>query len=264
MKTIFRKIIIVGVAVLSLVFIASCTTPGEPGLSESASKSEKKTTEASTATTVDKAKPETPAKDKSKPADAPEKEVAATEKTDKAKDAATAVAPSKPAGPKSSIYLGSDGKMAGRGDPNKPTSEAYKMGMQARPAALAGAGLPKDKFGLIDWVAVVDQGEISPIGSLDPSTPEIPPFDMDVVIKAKGDFVKDVLYPHKAHTYWLDCQSCHPTPFIMAKGQNKMSMVEISRGEWCGECHGKVAFPLTDCSRCHTQEKTKSTEAAAK
>ncbi len=155
----------------------------------------------------------------------------------------------------SSIYLGSDGKMAGTGDPNKPVSEAYKLGMSERPAALAGAGLAKDKFGLIDWVAVVNAGAITPIGSLEPGKPEIPPFEMDIVIEAKGDFVNNVVFPHNSHTYWLSCENCHPAIFVMGKGKNKMSMVEISEGKWCGECHGKVAFPLTDCARCHTQKK---------
>jgi len=155
----------------------------------------------------------------------------------------------------SSIYLGSDGKMAGTGDPSKPVSEAYKLGMSERPAALAGAGLAKDKFGLIDWVAVVNAGAISPIGSLEPGKPEIPPFEMDIVIEAKGDFVNNVVFPHNSHTYWLSCENCHPAIFVMGKGKNKMSMVEISEGKWCGECHGKVAFPLTDCARCHTQKK---------
>ncbi len=158
---------------------------------------------------------------------------------------------------KSSIYLGSDGKPAGIGDPRNPVSEAYKIGMSQRPAALAGAGLPKDKFGLVDWVAVVKEGEIKPVGSLDPKKPDIPPFDMDIVIQAKGDFVNDVLFPHDIHTYWLGCENCHPALFVMGKGKNKMSMVEIAEGKWCGACHGKVAFPLTDCARCHTQKKVK-------
>ncbi len=248
MKTIFSKMLSIGVVtILPMFFIASCTTSSEPGLSESS--------------TEPAAVPEAKSEDKTPVATVTPAEKPKT--TDKAKKetvtpAAVAPVPTKPAGVQSSIYLGSDGKMAGKGDPNKPTSEAYQIGMSARPAALAGAGLPKDKFGLIDWVAVVDQGHIKPLDSLDPNAPAIPPLDMDVVIKAKGDFVKNVLYPHKAHTYWLDCQSCHPAIFVMAKGQNKMSMVEISKGEWCGVCHGKVAFPLTDCSRCHTQAKAKA------
>ena len=244
MKTLFHRIINVGVtATLPLIVIVSCTTSGEPGRSESVSalenKSEAKATEASVAP-ANKAKKQV--------AEKARKETAAPMKVGKVKDtAATATAPSKQAAPKNSIYLGSDGKIAGKGDPNTPSSEAYQIGMSDRPAALAG--LPKDKFGLTDWVAVVDQGEIKPLDSLDPNAPVIPPLDLDIVIKAKGDFVKDVLYPHKAHAYWLDCSSCHPAIFIMAKGQNKMSMLEISKGEWCGRCHGKVAFPLADCSR---------------
>lgn len=252
MKTVFHRIINIGViAILPLIVIVSCTTSGKPGRSEPVSapdnKSEIKATKVSVAP-ADKAK--TVVAEKAK------KETEAPVKVDKAREvAAKAPTPSKPAGPKSSIYLGSDGKMAGKGDPNKPSSEAYQIGMSDRPAALTG--LPKDKFGLTDWVAAVDQEEIKPLESLDPNAPAIPPLDLDIVIKAKGDFVKDVLYPHKAHAYWLDCSSCHPAIFIMAKGQNKMSMLEISKGEWCGRCHGKVAFPLADCSRCHTQEKVK-------
>jgi c(7)-type cytochrome triheme protein len=34
-----------------------------------------------------------------------------------------------------------------------------------------------------------------------------------------------------------------------------MTMVGIAEGKWCGRCHGKVAFPLTDCQRCHVKPK---------
>ena len=78
---------------------------------------------------------------------------------------------------------------------------------------------------------------------------------MDVLIEAKGDFVDDVVYPHWIHTYWLKCDVCHPKIFIPAKGQNNMTMVGIAEGKWCGRCHGKIAFPLTDCSRCHVKPK---------
>ena len=33
-------------------------------------------------------------------------------------------------------------------------------------------------------------------------------------------------------------------------------MTNIIEGQFCGVCHGKVAFPLTDCARCHTTMKT--------
>jgi len=42
---------------------------------------------------------------------------------------------------------------------------------------------------------------------------------------------------------------------VPAKGQNNMTMSAIVEGKFCGRCHGKVAFPLADCNRCHTQPK---------
>lgn len=163
--------------------------------------------------------------------------------------------PLSPDDPRSIIYLGADGKMAGTGDPNNMVSEAFKYGAGATAKSLTAPGLPKDKFGLIDWIAMVDQEIIKPIGSLKPGALEIPPFDMNVVIHAKGDFVNDVLFQHKTHTYWLSCEICHTGIFIMAKGKNNMTMQGITQGKWCGRCHGKVSFPLTDCNRCHSQPK---------
>jgi c(7)-type cytochrome triheme protein len=83
----------------------------------------------------------------------------------------------------------------------------------------------------------------------------MPPLPLDVLIIAKSDFVDDVIYPHEIHTWWLKCEVCHPKIFVPAKGQNKMTMSGIAEGKWCGRCHGKVAFPLTDCTRCHVSPK---------
>ncbi len=168
-----------------------------------------------------------------------------------------------PDDPRSAIYLSITGKMARMGDPSGTASDAYKYGRGKHPEALAGVGLPKDKFGLIDWMAIVNEGIIKPRGSIKPGAPELPPFDMDVLITAKGDFVNDVMFPHKAHSYWLKCENCHTGIFIMAKGQNKMTMQGIVEGKWCGRCHGKVAFPLTDCNRCHQTPK-QTVEVTAK
>ncbi len=239
--------VVTGVWVLT--FIAGCTTAGEQ-ISTAEEEPAKKADDVAVA--ADKPAPEEPVIAK--------KEVTAeTEEIEVTKPASEVQASA--ASPRSSIYLGSDGRPAGLGDPNKPVSEAYRIGMGERPAALAGVGLPKDKFGLVDWVEVVKEGEIKPVGSLDPNAPDIPPFDMDIVIAAKGDFVKDVHFPHDTHTYWLGCENCHPAPFVMGKGKNKMSMVEIAEGKWCGVCHGKVAFPLTDCARCHKIQKAQQKPA---
>lgn len=159
-----------------------------------------------------------------------------------------------PNDPSSVIYLDTSGKPAGLGDPSKPPSVAYKAGQGWHPQALSAAGLPKDKYGLVDWAKLVRENIIKPKPSLDPNADEMPPLKMDVVIPAKGDFVNDVLYPHEMHTYWLKCEVCHPKIFVPAKGQNNMTMVGIVQGKWCGRCHGKVAFtfwPRANCTRCH-------------
>jgi c(7)-type cytochrome triheme protein len=41
----------------------------------------------------------------------------------------------------------------------------------------------------------------------------------------------------------------------MKQGANPVSMDRIIRGEYCGRCHGVVAFPFTDCLRCHSRLK---------
>lgn len=177
------------------------------------------------------------------------KETAATKKGEKE---APKIDPNDPS---SIIYLDTSGKPAGVGDPNKPASTAYKAGQGWHPQALSGAGLPKDKYGLVDWAKLVRENIINPKHSLDQTEDEMPPLQMDVLIPAKGDFVNDVIYPHEMHTFWLKCEVCHPQIFVPAKGNNAMSMSEIANGQWCGRCHGKVAFPLTDCNKCHSSPK---------
>ncbi|HAG51682.1 MAG TPA: hypothetical protein DHU69_03140 [Deltaproteobacteria bacterium] len=162
-----------------------------------------------------------------------------------------------PKDPKSVLYLDTKGKLAGTGDPAKsgPASEAVKAGQGWHPAALAAQILPKDRYGLINWAKAAKDNIITPRHSLDPKEEEMPAMDMDVVIEAKSDFVSDVVYPHYIHTWWLKCEVCHPAIFLPAKGQNNMTMAGIAEGKWCGRCHGKIAFPLADCNRCHTQPK---------
>lgn len=66
-----------------------------------------------------------------------------------------------PNSPTSKIYLGSDGKLAGTGSPDRPASEVYRLGKGVHPQALSMPGLPKDKFGLIDWALMVKKKVIS-------------------------------------------------------------------------------------------------------
>ncbi|MBI5234119.1 MAG: hypothetical protein HY880_07175, partial [Deltaproteobacteria bacterium] len=116
--------------------------------------------------------------------------------------------------------------------------------------------LPKNTYGnKVDWVKALRDSAIKPKATLDGSG-EMMVFDMDIEIPVAKftHHPPDVLYPHKAHTEWLDCSSCHPDIFNMQKGGNpEMSMMKIISGRYCGTCHGKVAFPLLDCFRCHSQ-----------
>lgn len=123
--------------------------------------------------------------------------------------------------------------------------------------------LPKDGNNQPNWTVAVVNGLISPRGSLDPNAEEEPMYDMNVFIEAKVPLMANVLFPHSIHTYWLSCNVCHPKIFIPEAGANDISMDAIFKGEWCGRCHGKVAFtfwPRGNCTRCHSVLKGYSQE----
>lgn len=120
----------------------------------------------------------------------------------------------------------------------------------------AFADLPKSNDGNgVNWVEALNQGRIRPWSELE--DPEAEPFVMDLVIvrQVKGS-MPNVVYPHLQHTEWLDCTNCHDEIFVPQKGANQISMAGILLGQKCGVCHGKVAFPVSDCRRCHAQPKT--------
>ena len=106
----------------------------------------------------------------------------------------------------------------------------------------------------VDWVKALEKEQIAPrYDRLDPTRkPGV--LDFDVVREVKGS-MPDVVYPHKQHTEWLDCSNCHPAIFIPQKGANQISMASIMMGQACGVCHGKVAFPVSECRKCHSKNK---------
>lgn len=111
--------------------------------------------------------------------------------------------------------------------------------------------LPKDVMGNIDWVAAVRMGLIRPRPGLEKDTPEPPLLPFNVRMDP-GIPQFEVVFPHAAHTYWLRCDNCHPAIFQMRAGSNPITMAKIFQGEYCGRCHGRVAFPpQTGCPRCH-------------
>ena len=120
----------------------------------------------------------------------------------------------------------------------------------------AFADFPKTNDGnRVDWVKTLAAGLIRPWTELE--DPEAEPFLMDLVIvrQVKGS-MPNVVYPHLEHTEWLDCTNCHDEIFVPEKGANQISMAGILLGQKCGICHGRVAFPISDCRRCHSQPKT--------
>lgn len=115
--------------------------------------------------------------------------------------------------------------------------------------ATAIAGFPKDNNGEIDWVTALNNGLISPKDTLEPKAKTGTPLRLNLVYEGKT--LPDAVFPHFAHTNWLDCNNCHIDIFLMKAGQSKMTMEGIFTGRFCAECHGKVAFPIDNCTRCH-------------
>lgn len=116
--------------------------------------------------------------------------------------------------------------------------------------------LSKSKSGnRVDWVKALQGNEITPRYEKlsDDAKPVV--MDLNIIREVKGS-MPDVVYPHKQHTEWLDCSNCHPAIFIPQKGANQISMAAILLGQKCGVCHGKVAFPVSECRKCHSKQKT--------
>lgn len=129
-----------------------------------------------------------------------------------------------------------------------PRSRAVKILQQPREAL---SKLTPDYAGnQVRWVQALDKGEIKPRERLFPQT-EIRKLDLDVILDVKGG-MPAVRFPHRQHTEWLDCVNCHDGIFAKERGGTKISMYKILQGEQCGICHGAVAFPLTECARCHS------------
>jgi len=112
----------------------------------------------------------------------------------------------------------------------------------------------------VDWVKALENNEIAP--RYDRLSDDVKPIvmDLNIIREVKGS-MPDVVYPHKQHTEWLDCSNCHPKIFIPQKGANQISMASILLGQKCGVCHGKVAFPVSECRLCHSKNKPVKAEA---
>jgi c(7)-type cytochrome triheme protein len=129
-------------------------------------------------------------------------------------------------------------------DPRSPA-----VGVLQEPGS-ALSRLPRDTAGnQVNWVRALEENAIEPRANLQPGT-EVRVLETDILLSLKGGLPM-VRFPHRQHTLWLDCRNCHETPFKSRIGANRLSMFQMLQGEQCGICHGAVAFPLTECARCH-------------
>jgi c(7)-type cytochrome triheme protein len=141
-------------------------------------------------------------------------------------------------------------------DPDNPGTH------ELEPPATAFGKMPRGNGGNhVDWVKALDEKAIKPRWDRnDPAAAAIV-MDLNIVREVKGS-MPDVVYPHKQHTEWLDCANCHPAIFVPQKGANQISMASILLGQKCGVCHGKVAFPVSECRLCHSRKKALPTTVA--
>ncbi len=72
--------------------------------------------------------------------------------------------------------------------------------------------------------------------------------------------VGTIVFSHEKHFKALfpkntitgdDCSLCHSTIY-KPQGKHPFTMAEMFNGRSCGACHGKRAFSLSECGRCHT------------
>ena len=117
--------------------------------------------------------------------------------------------------------------------------------------------LPADTAGNhVNWVKALRDGYIEPRTNIMPGT-EIQMLDSEILMTDTATMPL-VLFPHKPHTEWLDCTNCHEGIFASEAGATPVNMFAILQGEYCGRCHGAVAFPLTECSRCHSVPRSQT------
>ena len=78
----------------------------------------------------------------------------------------------------------------------------------------------------------------------------------DVVINnfSTAAGMRPVVFPHWFHRVRFRCKVCHgDLAFKLEAGGNKINMLKIMDGEYCGACHnGEIAWSIENCNMCHT------------
>lgn len=127
---------------------------------------------------------------------------------------------------------------------------AARIGATWRPENLEKGKLPLDRYRMIDWLELKRRDAFIPLVSLDKNFEE-ETRDNRILFIGKSASVDNVLFDHRIHSDWIDCSTCHPAIFKDELGDNRIRMIEMAKGRFCGHCHGRVSFTFADCKRCH-------------
>ena len=122
--------------------------------------------------------------------------------------------------------------------------------------AATTADFPKGRFGNgVDWEAAELMGKIRLVDTLPGISVVRRPLEVpkDYNIEAKMPGLPEIIFSHKKHAVWNGCELCHPDIYSVKTGATKYSMEDVFAGKYCGVCHSTVAFPTTDCQRCHVK-----------
>ncbi len=136
---------------------------------------------------------------------------------------------------------------------------ATRLGAEWNIENLPESRIPVDKYGFIDWLALDNQNISRPVNSLTKDF-EIEMRINKIMFVSKSK-LKNVVFDHEIHTTRINCLSCHPEVF-RKNLENNVKMVKMSKGFFCGRCHGKVSFTFSDCLRCHSSAKDSNVEGA--
>jgi c(7)-type cytochrome triheme protein len=148
----------------------------------------------------------------------------------------------------------------GKGGPREGCNRCHSAGQKVKPMVDFAAftrDLPRGRFGNgIDWEKAEQDKQIQPVDYLEGVSIKRKSITAqnDFALNPKLEGMPDIIFSHKKHTVWSGCEGCHPDIFVgVKKGLTRYGMADIFEGKYCGVCHLTVAFPTTDCQRCHSK-----------
>lgn len=130
---------------------------------------------------------------------------------------------------------------------------AEKLGVEWHADRLPNGRIPVDKFSFVDWGWLNKMDVYRSVAKVDGIEPETESHDSKILYPSSMSFIKDAVFDHADHTPRMLCEHCHPKVFKKELGGTSTKMSAMGEGEACGYCHGKTAFKLADCKRCHVR-----------